>query len=466
MFDLRARGLYGLFLLAQMALVTAAFWLWLPATHGSGDLAELPLAMYVTYNAALLVGIAIGFHTERSHDYFGNPTFGSATRNALWQIVFSGGSLFVYLVGTQDSYVSRLFLFTFVPVEYGVLVLSQRYLSAWLARSSFSGHYEQRIALVGSVKRAVALRSWLNSKRTLGYNIIGIVSDDPKQESITGLKVLGRSENFESALQEWAITQVILVGLPQPDDLLHHYTGVCERQGVRLLVACDFEERFRHPVTLIRDGGLCFLALRREPLESPFNRFCKRALDLAVAVPVVVLILPITTFAVWLLQRWQSPGPIFFVQERVGLQNQRFRMMKYRTMQAGNDDEARQVQRDDPRLFPAGRWLRRFSLDELPQFLNVLHGDMSVVGPRPHLAEHNEIFARAMSNYHVRGVVKPGLTGLAQVRGFRGGISSQKDIADRINSDIQYLENWNFALDCWIIARTVAQVVKPPHTAC
>jgi lipopolysaccharide/colanic/teichoic acid biosynthesis glycosyltransferase len=140
-------------------------------------------------------------------------------------------------------------------------------------------------------------------------------------------------------------------------------------------------------------------------------------------------------------------------------------MYKFRTMSVQNDDETRQVRRSDPRLFPAGAWMRRFSVDELPQFLNVLRGDMSVVGPRPHLPAHDEVFMQAMQNYRVRSAVKPGITGLAQVRGFRGGTQTQEDITRRVSSDIEYLERWTLELDVWILFRTVWQVVMPPKGA-
>jgi lipopolysaccharide/colanic/teichoic acid biosynthesis glycosyltransferase len=134
-------------------------------------------------------------------------------------------------------------------------------------------------------------------------------------------------------------------------------------------------------------------------------------------------------------------------------------------MYMAKHDQAKQATDGDSRIYPAGRWLRKFSIDELPQFVNVLLGDMSVVGPRPHLLKHDEQFAQAMANYSVRGIVKPGITGLAQVRGFRGEIKSPSDVINRVESDIQYLENWSFWMDCWIILRTIGQVVFPPRTA-
>jgi len=129
------------------------------------------------------------------------------------------------------------------------------------------------------------------------------------------------------------------------------------------------------------------------------------------------------------------------------------------------EDLTRQATAGDARVFPAGRWLRRFSLDEMPQFLNVLRGEMSVVGPRPHLVEHNLHFAEVLSSYPLRTFIKPGITGLAQVRGFRGEARTREDISARLQSDLVYLENWSLSLDLGIILRTLWQMIRPPRTA-
>jgi putative colanic acid biosynthesis UDP-glucose lipid carrier transferase len=134
-------------------------------------------------------------------------------------------------------------------------------------------------------------------------------------------------------------------------------------------------------------------------------------------------------------------------------------------MHTNHNELSRQAREGDERVYPAGRWFRKFSFDEIPQFWNVLVGDMSTVGPRPHLIEHNNQFAHLMENYHVRAFVKPGITGLAQVRGFRGEARDHSDIENRVSCDIEYLENWNISLECGIILRTFAQVLTPPRTA-
>jgi lipopolysaccharide/colanic/teichoic acid biosynthesis glycosyltransferase len=200
-------------------------------------------------------------------------------------------------------------------------------------------------------------------------------------------------------------------------------------------------------------------------LENPLNRFFKRAIDIAISLPVILFVFPFLTAIVWIAQRLQSPGPLFHVQTRAGMQNRQFKIYKFRTMRPDHEEVTRQARDGDERIYPLGKWFRKLSIDEVPQFWNVLLGDMSIVGPRPHLIEHNKQFSQLMSNYHVRAFVKPGITGLAQVRGFRGEARNSSDIENRVACDIEYLENWNLSLECGIILRTFVQLVIPPRSA-
>jgi len=227
----------------------------------------------------------------------------------------------------------------------------------------------------------------------------------------------------------------------------------------------SYSSFFNHSTTIFEEDGMRIIGLREEPLESPINRFLKRALDLAIALPVVFFLLPPFSLVVWLLQCWQSPGPIIFRQERVGMMGQRFMMYKYRTMNVNHGSEAKQASKHDERIYPAGRWLRKLSVDELPQFINVLLGEMSVVGPRPHLEKHEELWIQAMRKYVVRRFVRPGITGFAQVNGYRGEIRSDADVQNRVERDIHYLENWSFSLDIVIILKTFKQCLIPPRSA-
>ncbi len=166
-----------------------------------------------------------------------------------------------------------------------------------------------------------------------------------------------------------------------------------------------------------------------------------------------------------LIHRVQSPGPLFFRQPRTGLHNDEFSIFKYRTMHAGHGRNAEQASAEDDRVFPLGRLLRKLSLDEVPQFINVLKGEMSIVGPRPHLSEHDVMWSKVAHFYRVRSFIKPGITGLAQVRGLRGETRTQEQVRDRLQSDLYYLENWSPSLDWMIILRTAWQIVRPPRSA-
>jgi putative colanic acid biosynthesis UDP-glucose lipid carrier transferase len=207
------------------------------------------------------------------------------------------------------------------------------------------------------------------------------------------------------------------------------------------------------------------MALREEPLENPLNRCVKRTIDLIVSGFVLAVVFPVVAIIIWITQRLQSPGPLFHKQVRAGIQNRRFTIYKFRTMRPGDEQIAHQASGRDDRVYPLGRFFRKFSIDEIPQFWNVLRGEMSIVGPRPHLLEHNAEFAKIMAGYHVRAFVKPGITGLAQVRGFRGEARDNSDIQNRVACDLEYLENWNLSLEIGIILRTVAQLFLPPQTA-
>jgi exopolysaccharide biosynthesis polyprenyl glycosylphosphotransferase len=465
MISSRTRGLAKFCVACQSLIVTLAFWLWLPLSQRTWHIWRLDLSQYAFYNAVLLIGIVVAYITAANNAWFSQRSFFDCQRAATRQTVFAAGLTILLLIGERDRTISRLFLFTFLPILYAVLVLTQRWLPPVLRKASFGGIRIQRVLLAGSFANVPKLQGWLHSKEQHGYAIAGAVCHDRAAGMLNGIRILGTLDELESILLEQDITQVILVEFPMFQNFLAHYTVVCERHGVRLMVVCDFERKLRHPVTMFEDEGVRFIALREEPLEDPFRRFSKRCLDLAVALPVVLFILPFAAVVVAVLQWRYAPGPVLIRQLRSGLQNLPFVIYKFRTMYVDNPDTTRQATREDPRVFPGGRWLRKFSIDELPQFLNVLRGEMSIVGPRPHLLEHNDQFAHALMNYPVRGNVKPGITGLAQVRGFRGETRTTSELINRVESDIHYLENWSFMMDCWIILRTGAQMLFPPPTA-
>ncbi len=463
----RTEGLHRLFLLCQIVLVALLFWVcvWVMVTFYSPG-ATLTWQRYSIYCSLLVLGLTIeSLSREGARNYFLQNRFLREHRLSLRQTIASVGTLVFYLIATKDSFISRVFFFNFVPLLYLILLLSHHYLPNFLARTVFAGIREEKTLLVGPARKAAELREWLKRKSEIGLRTVGLLCDEPVSETPDNIPVLGTSGDLERVIRERGITQVILLEIPVFTELHGQLIGLCDQLGVRLLIVSDLEEKLRHQITHFDDDGFRFIGLREEPLENPLNRFFKRMIDLAISIPMMIFVFPPLALFVWIGQRLQSPGPLFHIQTRAGIQNLRFDIYKFRTMRPDQNDVSRQARTDDDRVYPIGKWLRKLSLDEVPQFWNVLRGDMSIVGPRPHLIEHNQQFSQLLCNYHVRSFVKPGITGLAQVRGFRGEAINNTDVENRVACDLEYLENWNLSLECGIIVRTVAQLFIPPRTA-
>jgi len=344
-----------------------------------------------------------------------------------------------------------------------VLVGSHWVLPRWLGSVFFPVRHHHRTVLVGSASQVKELRGVLANCSPLGFHPVAWLSEDGGVPFDTGVPFFGDAALLERVVGEERVSHVVLAEAPS-DARLRQRLGQCEKWGVRLVVAQNLEARHPGRFRWETQGFWCFGAAYSEPLQNPFNRFLKRALDLVVCVPAIILALLPVALLTWFLQRKQSPGPLFYRQWRHGRGNAAFQVWKFRTMHCAHQTAGKQATQEDPRVYPFGGWLRRHSLDELPQFLNVLTGEMSVVGPRPHFVEHTGQFAQ-QERYHIRSFVKPGVTGLAQVNGCRGEVRHSCDMERRVQWDIRYLESWSLILDCRLILRTFAVVVNPPKTA-
>jgi len=205
-------------------------------------------------------------------------------------------------------------------------------------------------------------------------------------------------------------------------------------------------------------GKTPILSLRDIPLDDPINKLAKRAFDIAFSILVIVFLLSWLIPIIAIIIKLESRGSVFFKQHRNGLDYKEFMCFKFRSMVPNKTADLHQVTRGDERITSIGKFLRKTSIDELPQFFNVLLGDMSVVGPRPHMVSHTHMYAERIDKFMVRHFVKPGITGLAQVSGYRGEVESEDDIKGRVRNDIYYIENWSTLMDIKIILKTVANV--------
>ncbi len=201
------------------------------------------------------------------------------------------------------------------------------------------------------------------------------------------------------------------------------------------------------------------------PLDHVSNRVFKRVFDLIFSSLVLLIIFPPMLLIVGILIKWESRGPVFFRQPRTGYQNETFRMFKFRSMSVNERSGVDQAVRDDPRVTKVGAFLRRTSLDEFPQFINVWLGQMSVVGPRPHMLKHTDQYSEEIHNYNDRHDVKPGVTGLAQIRGWRGPTEELWKMEGRVRNDLKYINNWSPLLDCYCIFRTVVNCAGEEENA-
>jgi putative colanic acid biosynthesis UDP-glucose lipid carrier transferase len=195
--------------------------------------------------------------------------------------------------------------------------------------------------------------------------------------------------------------------------------------------------------------------MRRIPTDEPINLFIKRSFDIFFSLVVIIGILSWLTPILGLIIKFESKGPIFFKQKRNGLDYKEFYCYKFRSMKPNPEAHLHQIRKGDPRVTRIGKFIRKTSIDELPQFINVLKGDMSVVGPRPHMVSHTHMYAEKIDKFMVRHFIKPGITGLAQVSGFRGEVEDDNFITNRVKYDIFYLENWSILMDLRIVFKTV-----------
>ncbi len=466
MFQHRERGLIQLYRLATALLLTVFFWgYYLLLQHGIEGIELVGAEVYLRYFVVILLSFQLSFLGSQVEDILSvSKGWVASHRFIAPHMLFATAVTCVYLVLTRDAGISRFFLFTFLPLAYLGLVAFNRW-AALDVLASFVQNGEQSLLLIGQAAEVQNVASLLGKARLFGLRPAGILTESPERDLPTDLPCLGKPEDLEAVLDRQPIGNILILGSPRDRRMLAAWLRLAESHGCRVSLVNDLDVFLQRPLSYFRCDDVDLIELREEPLQNSLNRAAKRLMDIGISLPLVVFVLPPLTLLVWLLQRWQAPGPVLFRQVRSGLDNRPFTILKFRTMFEEFGDSQDQAGPGDPRVFPAGRWLRRFSLDEFPQFYNVLRGQMSLAGPRPHMTQHDRVFARALGTYRLRGFVKPGITGLAQIRGLRGAMLTPEEVGRRVESDIEYIENWSLALDLEVLWRTIVVVLRPPPGA-
>lgn len=329
--------------------------------------------------------------------------------------------LFAMIFALEDTESNRVFLGSFL-VLVGLILLVVNYYSPRLLCLMIFKENTIPTLFVGNLNAILKLNTWQERKRSLGIEPVGFITNEKIKASTKRIPYLRMLHDYKRILKENRVDQIIVMQGYVEKGLLGEIVEESQKQGCRFHIYNNIEEEFSHPLVVSHEGEYTFYTLIDEPLENPINRMLKRGFDIAISLPIVAFLLPPLFFLVWAVQRKQAPGAVFYTQPRTGITKRAFNIIKFRTMFDFKQDEsglAKQAGKSDNRIYPFGSFLRRTSLDEIPQFINVLIGDMSVSGPRPHLIQHDKEFSNMLKAYYTRHYVKPGITGLAQTKGFR-----------------------------------------------
>lgn len=321
-----------------------------------------------------------------------------------------------------------------------------------------------RVLIVGTGPTARRLYQEMKNDPSFGYRVMGFVDFGYAPDFPYLAMYQGNLLAIDEIVERLAIDQ-IYYALPDEDrEAIHLTLRAADKHMIPFLFVPALSPYLNRAFEIQPIGSVTVMAVRPNPMNSPLNRVMKRAFDVLFS-GILLVLSPIVYIPVAIAIKTSSRGPVFFKQKRTGYKGREFTCYKFRTMRMNNDSDNRQASKDDPRKTRVGDFLRRTSIDELPQFLNVFRGDMSVVGPRPHMVRHTEEYSRLIDKYMVRHIVKPGITGWAQVNGYRGETRQLWQMEKRVQYDVWYIENWSLLLDLKIAVRTVLNAIHGEENA-
>jgi putative colanic acid biosynthesis UDP-glucose lipid carrier transferase len=380
-------------------------------------------------------------------------------KNIILQAMFAVVVLFL----AKSQIFSRYFLFAYTILLLAALLAWRAFLNLFLARRQQKGHNLSHVLIIGNGPLALNFAQTVEANRHMGYRLSGFIAAEPRPQMAD--RYLGAVDRLDGLLASGRIDEVIIASSQVNGDEIGRVIAICGRYPVQVRIIPVYSTLMGVRFRISRFGPFPLFSIRAVPLEQAHLRLLKRAFDLLAATLSFFLVFSWLWPLLALIIKFTSPGPVFFRQERWGEKNKRFLCYKFRSMitESRDLDESghyQQARRDDPRVTRLGSFLRRSNLDELPQFINVLQGDMSLVGPRPHPTPMNLEATEAIRNYQWRHLIKPGITGWAQVKGFRGETSDPEMLRRRVEADIWYIENWSFALDLKILWLSVWAMLK------
>jgi putative colanic acid biosynthesis UDP-glucose lipid carrier transferase len=360
--------------------------------------------------------------------------------------------------------ISRMFILIFYVSAYILLFFAH-----WITRKAITFTF---ISRKKSVTRAIILGAGLIGKKLytelntniyLGIKILGSFDDNPAKKNEE--HVLGTVEQAKEYIKQHKI-ETIYCTLPlSAKSKIMDFLNFAEENVINFHIVPSISYYTNASIVLDNIGNIPVLSIRKVPLSHTHNALIKRMMDIVISFVFLITLFPIIYLILGILIKLSSPGPVFFIQERTGLKGENFKCYKFRSMKCNGEAHTRQATANDERKTRIGNFIRHTNLDELPQFINVLKGEMSLVGPRPHMLHHTHQYSQLVNKYMVRHFIKPGITGWAQINGFRGETNKLEEMEGRIKKDIWYLENWSVALDIEIIMKTVLMMITGDRKA-
>ena len=374
---------------------------------------------------------------------------------ALHSVIFIAIMAFLDL-GQISSMIYVIFYISLALIMSVWWLASRRILKSYRTR----GFNFRRVVIVGCDKVGRRFYEELESDQGYGYKVLGMFDSKENAQGCDCYK--GELGDVEQFVRDYNIDEMYCA--LNGEFVVTRMIQIAETNAVDFYYVPQIGRTVMRQFTLDSIGRVPVMSVRSNPLSNVFYRVIKRAFDLIVS-SIVMLLSPLVLIPVGIAIKLSSPGPIFFKQKRTGFRGKDFYCYKFRTMKVNKEADTLQATKEDPRKTKLGDLLRKTSIDELPQFYNVWKGDMSIVGPRPHMLKHTKDYSMLIDKYMLRHTIKPGITGWAQVNGYRGQTDHLWQMEKRVEYDVWYAENWNFLLDLKIIFLTVYNVFKGEKNA-
>lgn len=402
------------------------------------------------------------FYGAKLHENNRESKILDVVNKVLLGLVINLSLVFAMWVATRSYYYSREHLF-YTYLIFSFLTVGWRvgfYYVIWVYRKK--GYNYRNVLVVGHAESSETLVNEFHDNPSLGYRFLGFLDN---HRPIGTNRIVGTVDALEQFCEDNEV-DILYCCLPKLyDDEIKRIIDYAENNLIKVKVISRFSSLGHKSLSIEKYGEIPVINVGEIPLDGLFNRFVKRAFDIIFSGIVLILLLSWLIPIVGLLIKLNSKGPIFFRQYRNGRGNKKFLIFKFRTMRVHDDMNVKQATKNDSRITKLGSFLRKTSIDELPQFINVLKGEMSVVGPRPHAVPHNEQYQKQIDRFIQRHAVKPGITGLAQAKGYRGETSHFSAMYARVKLDRFYVKNWSLMLDLKIIGLTIFSIIKGQDTA-